>query len=151
MISLDQIMLLEKKVEGAVAKIAQLQAENDALRTRCSELTNALSSKSELLSSFEQDQNRIEGGILKALETLSSIEDSLLKKSGEDSVNVSAPQINPPHAEMASVQQNQTSGGNEMPGSPSAMPEADAPQSTSTATQDYEKPASDENGQFDIF
>lgn len=62
MISLDKIMLLEKKVEGAVAKIAQLQAENDALRTRCSELTNALSSKSELLSSFEQDQNRIEIG-----------------------------------------------------------------------------------------
>lgn len=145
MISLDQIMLLEKKVEGAVAKIAQLQAENDALRTRCSELTNALSSKSELLSSFEQDQNRIEGGILKALETLSSIEDSLLKKSGEDSVNVSAPQINSPHAEMASVQQN------EITGSPSAMPEADTPQSTSTATQNYEKPASDENGQFDIF
>ena len=35
MISLDQIMLLEKKVEGAVAKIAQLHAENDALSTRC--------------------------------------------------------------------------------------------------------------------
>ena len=79
MISLEQILLLEKKVESAVAKIAQLQAENDALRTKCSELTNALSSKSEQLSSFENDQNKIESGILKALDRLSSIENSVLK------------------------------------------------------------------------
>ena len=55
MISLDQVLLLEQKVESAVARIAQLQAENDALRSRCSELTNALSTKSEQLSSFESD------------------------------------------------------------------------------------------------
>ena len=79
MISLEQILLLEKKVESAVAKIAQLQAENDALRTKCSELTNALSSKSEQLSSFENDQNKIESGILKALDRLSSIENTVLQ------------------------------------------------------------------------
>jgi len=56
MISLDQVLLLEQKVESAVGKIAQLQAENDALRSKCSELTNALSNKTEQLSSFEQDQ-----------------------------------------------------------------------------------------------
>ena len=72
MISLDQILLLEQRVESAVAKIAQLQAENDALRSKCSELTNALSSKSEQLSTFESDQNKIESGILKALDRLTS-------------------------------------------------------------------------------
>ena len=79
MISLDQVLLLEKKVESAVAKIQQLQAENDALRKKCDELTNSLSSKSELLSSFESDQNQIENGIKNALDRLSSIENTVLE------------------------------------------------------------------------
>ena len=79
MISLDQVLLLEKKVESAVAKIQQLQAENDALRKKCDELTNSLSSKSELLSSFESDQNQIENGIKNALDRLSSIENTVIE------------------------------------------------------------------------
>ena len=62
MISLDQVYLLEQKVESAVEKIQQLQAENDALRSKCNELTNALSAKSEQLSNFESDQSQIESG-----------------------------------------------------------------------------------------
>jgi len=82
MISLDQVLLLEQKVESAVEKIRQLQDENDALRRKCSELTNALSSKSEQLSSYENDQNQIEQGIRKALDRLTSIENSVLKAAG---------------------------------------------------------------------
>ena len=79
MISLDQVYLLEQKVESAVEKIQQLQAENDALRSKCTELTNALSAKSEQLSNFESDQSQIETGIKKALDRLNSIENSVLK------------------------------------------------------------------------
>lgn len=79
MISLDQVLLLEEKVESAVQKIAQLNQENDALRMKCSELTKALSEKTEQLSSFSSDQNKIEEGILKALERLNSVEHSVLK------------------------------------------------------------------------
>ena len=79
MISLDQVYLLEQKVESAVEKIQQLQAENDALRSKCNELTNALSAKSEQLTSFESDQSQIENGIKKALDRLNSIENSVLK------------------------------------------------------------------------
>ena len=79
MISLDQVYLLEQKVESAVEKIQQLQAENDALRNKCTELTNALSAKSEQLSYFESDQSQIETGIKKALDRLNSIENSVLK------------------------------------------------------------------------
>src|SRR5574344_1749557 len=85
MISLDQILLLENKVESAVKKIIQLQAENDALRKSCAELTNSLSAKSEQLSSFEQDQSKIENGIIKALDRLNSIENSVLKAAGQAS------------------------------------------------------------------
>lgn len=83
MITLDQVYLLEQKVESAVEKIQQLQAENDALRKKCVELTNALSSKSEQLNSFASDQSQIEDGIKKALDRLSLIENSVLKAVGQ--------------------------------------------------------------------
>ena len=56
MISLDQVLLLEEKVESAVEKIKQLEGENAALRNKCSELTNALSAKTEQLTAFENEQ-----------------------------------------------------------------------------------------------
>lgn len=87
MISLDQVFLLEQKVESAVAKIQQLQSENDALRTKVAELTNALSAKSEQLSSFENDQTQIESGIKKALDRLNSIENSVLKAASQMNTN----------------------------------------------------------------
>ena len=90
--TLDQVLLLEQKVESAVEKIQQLQAENDALRSKCAELTNALSAKSEQLSSFETDSSRIETGIQKALDRLNSIENSILKTGSQ--VSTSTPQVN---------------------------------------------------------
>ncbi len=94
MITLDQVLTLEQKVESAVVKIQQLQAENDALRKQCAELTNALSSKSEQLSSFESNQSQIESGILNALDRLNQIENSVLKVAGQDAVqSQTQPQI----------------------------------------------------------
>lgn len=83
MISVDQIYLLQKKVESAVQKIEQLKTENDALRTKCSELTNALSEKTELLSSFTADEKKIEDGIMNALNRLDSVENSILDNAGQ--------------------------------------------------------------------
>lgn len=167
MISLDQILLLEQRVESAVAKIAQLQAENDALRSKCSELTNALSSKSEQLSTFESDQNKIESGILKALDRLNSIENSVLKATGQ------ASSFTPPHPvqnePQESLQKQPESAENLQVPQPAA--EQPAPvqnpesfqQQQNTAQfntmqpvhqQDFSAqpaPSEDENGQFDIF
>lgn len=100
MISLDQVYLLEQKVESAVEKIQQLQAENDALRNKCTELTNALSAKSEQLSNFESDQSQIETGIKNALDRLNSIENSVLKTATQ--VNQAAQAAKP--AEQAVVE-----------------------------------------------
>ena len=82
MISLEQVLLLEQKVESAVEKIQQLEAENDALRNKCSELTNALSAKTEQLKAYESEQQKIESGIIKAIDRLNSIENSVLKGAG---------------------------------------------------------------------
>ena len=108
MITLDHVLLLEQKVESAVKKISQLQAENDALRSRCAELTNALSSKSEQLSAFEQDQGKIESGILKALDRLSAIENSVLQTVGQiqnSSVDNNA-QVAPSFEQQNNMEQN---------------------------------------------
>ena len=94
MISLDQILLLQTKVETAVQKISalgkeveQLKAENDALRTKCSELTNALTVKSELVSTLESDQTKIEQGILNALNRLDTVENSILSSTSSSPIN----------------------------------------------------------------
>lgn len=86
MISLDQVQLLEQKVESAVERITQLNAENDALRSKCAELTNALSVKSEQFSSFQADQNKIEEGILNALDRLNTVENTVLESASGDSI-----------------------------------------------------------------
>lgn len=81
MISLNQVLLLEEKVENAVKKIVQLNAENAALRRKCAELTNALSAKTEQFSNFQTDQSKIEQGILKALERLNAVENAVLSSA----------------------------------------------------------------------
>lgn len=134
MISLDQILLLEQRVESAVAKIAQLQAENDALRSKCSELTNALSSKSEQLSTFESDQNKIESGILKALDRLNSIENSVLKATGQ------ASSFTPPHPVQNEPQEP-------LQKQPESAENLQVPQPAA----EQPAPSENENGQFDIF
>ena len=107
MISLDQVYLLEQKVESAVAKIQQLQAENDALRSKCTELTNALSAKSEQLSSFESDQSQIENGIKKALDRLNFIENSVLKTAVQSNQNGQVSSKSFTQASAVNTQNNQ--------------------------------------------
>lgn len=167
MISLDQILLLEKKVESAVAKIAQLQAENDALRSKCSELTNALSSKSEQLSTFEQDQSKIESGIMNALDRLASIENSVLKATGQFSEDAQESTASETSKENTFSAQNTLNTQNTDPAEPykdtnqgDIFTEEQIQQESGTQTenesfaqdsQDYDDSETDENAQFDIF
>lgn len=160
MITLDHVLLLEQKVESAVKKISQLQAENDALRSRCAELTNALSSKSEQLSAFEQDQGKIESGILKALDRLSAIENSVLQTVGQlqnSSVDNNA-QVVPSFEQQNNMEQNSQQT-NEI-----FVPENQTFNQNQEQQNNYfeqQSPSSDlfqqneqynsDNGQFDIF
>ena len=104
MISFEQVLLLEEKVEGAVKKIEQLNAENAALRSKCAELSNALNAKTEQFSSFQNDQSKIEEGILKALSRLDTVENVVLQSVG--AASAPAPQ-NPALAETVPAQTEQ--------------------------------------------
>lgn len=79
MISLDQIQMLERKVESAVTKIAALHELNSILRDKNTELEQANTLLKERISTFETDQGRIEQGILNALDRLNSMESAVLK------------------------------------------------------------------------
>lgn len=79
MISLEQIQLLEQKVESAVAKILQLTEERDTLHQRCVQLEEENKRLQSTISDFHQDQDRIEQGIIKALDKLNAVENSVLQ------------------------------------------------------------------------
>lgn len=144
MTSPDHVELLVKKVESIVAKTLNLQAENDALRTKCAELTNALSAKTEQLASFEREQSMVEGGILKALERLSSIENSILQAADNSIQQNTVQQI--PSAEAQPAAAGQTV-------QPEISNEVSASQNDANAIRQNEQPQNpvSENGQFDIF
>ena len=135
MISIEQVLLLQQKVESAVAKIAQLKAENDALRTKCSELTNALSEKTELLFSFEADEKRIEDGILQALDKLNSVENSLLNSANqvlENQIDESEEEQHVVSEASGTIENNALSQVQEEPGAENAL----QPQGTPLEVQD---------------
>lgn len=77
MLNLDQVRLLENRVEKAVAKIQSLTAENTHVRSQLSTLQNRVNELEGLVRAFKDDQGRIEEGILNALERLSAFEDSV--------------------------------------------------------------------------
>ena len=175
MISLDQVLLLEEKVESAVQKIAQLNQENDALRIKCSELTKALSEKTEQLSSFSSDQSKIEEGILKALERLNSVEHSVLKaaalnqqaqnsvqtSSAAQSTQIPTPQIQnemvhsePKSEEAGLTAENssiQTEAANQMEESADSSAISSTPSPDETAASSNSASPDKDNGQFYIF
>ena len=170
MISLDQILVLEKKVESAVNKITQLQAENDALRSKCAELTNALSSKSEQLSSFEQDQGLIESKIVNLINRFNNIENSVLDVIGSSgSMQSPVAEIQQPvqtPAPEQSVQQAQVPDQTPIAQSQTYVPASEPVVSTPVESESEEMQQSffdmnevssqddnqsQESGQFDIF
>ncbi|MDO4506032.1 MAG: cell division protein ZapB [Spirochaetales bacterium] len=94
MISLDQVLLLQEKVESAVEKItslteriAQLESDNDALNRKCLELTKALEEKTEFVSTLESAQGKIEESILMTINRLDSVEDAILGADTESGEN----------------------------------------------------------------
>ena len=151
MVTLDQVLLLERKVENAVQKIEQLKAENDALRSKCAELTNALSVKTEQFSSFESDQNKIEAGILSALSKLSEIENSIVDISETNSdAGQEAPvagdagtDIPPSEENTAAESQNQTAE------QPAVQAQESLPSNSGEQTQ--LQPEENASGQNDLF
>ena len=166
MVTLDQVLLLQEKVETAVKKITslnervmQLESENDALRSKCAELTKAISEKSELVSTLEDTQTKIEQSILETLNRLDAVQDSILSRddSNVNSVSnshlvshevadVESEPVQLPVAESKSIQENEIE--------PESQTQI-VPEEESFEFEQKDEVVSENNsslsGQFDIF
>lgn len=166
MVTLDQVLLLQEKVETAVKKITslnervmQLESENDALRSKCAELTKAISEKSELVSTLEDTQAKIEQSILETLNRLDAVQNSILSRddSNVNSVSnshlvshefadVESEPVQPPVSESKSIQENEIE--------PESQTQI-VPEEESFEFEQKDEVVSENNsslsGQFDIF
>jgi chromosome segregation ATPase len=86
MISLEQIRVLEQKVQAAVSRIRALSGENSTLKERLGEYEKRVAELETLVSSFKAEQDEIEAGIVAALRQLDDLEHTVgepEKASGE--------------------------------------------------------------------
>jgi len=130
MLSLDQVRLLENRVEKAVGKIRQLESENGKLRDQIAAFQTRIGELEGLVHAFKDDQGRIEEGILNALDRLSAFEDSVFAETGALAL---AGETETPEGETEEA----------------AFAEETVPVDDLAAGSDPEGP--DSNGQMDIF
>ncbi len=79
MITLEQVKLLETKVAKAIDYVNHLTGENAMLREKLSGYQTKIDELEVLIKQFREDQGRIEGGILSALDRLNQFEDAIEK------------------------------------------------------------------------
>ena len=77
MINLNQVQLLEQKVEQALTLIDRLREENKILKTKLASSQQRLDELEDMVSSFKDEQEAIEKSILKVLAELDRLEDDL--------------------------------------------------------------------------
>lgn len=93
MITLEQIRLLEERVRRAVDRIATLQEENGELRKKTEEYEARVGELEARIDRFTRDQNQIEDGIKKALDSLEELEER--RSAGEPPASGAAPRDTP--------------------------------------------------------
>ncbi len=82
MLTLDQIRLLERKVNAAVTRIAALREENSLLEGKLGKALDKIDELEARIDRFKDDQAEIEQGILSALGQLDKLED--IAAAGDD-------------------------------------------------------------------
>jgi len=83
MLNLDQVRLLESKVERAVQMIKSLHTEKDSLKKEIELRDKRISELEKLIVAFKDDQSKIEEGIINALNQLSAFEDTSYTRKNE--------------------------------------------------------------------
>ncbi|MCL2184298.1 MAG: cell division protein ZapB [Treponema sp.] len=93
MISLEQVQLLETKVAKAIEYVQKVTEENSALISERAGLLSKLEANQKrldelevLVMRFKEDQGRIEGGIIAALDRLSQFEEAFENSLKEKTV-----------------------------------------------------------------
>ena len=80
MISLEQVKLLDSKVSRLIDHVRKANEENSQLKERLNANHKRIDELEILVKKFRQEQNKIEDGILSALDRLNQFEDALESK-----------------------------------------------------------------------
>jgi hypothetical protein len=80
MVSLEQVKLLETRIDRAIGYVEKVTVENTAFREKLDAYQKRIDELEVLVRRFRDDQGRIEDGILAALDKLNKFEDALEKK-----------------------------------------------------------------------
>ena len=105
MLSLEQVKLLETKVANTIEYVQKVTGENSALRKKLEANQKRIDELEVLVTRFQEEQGRIEDGILAALDRLNQFEDAVEKSLAirNKEVKPAAPPVNkvnkPPAAE----------------------------------------------------
>lgn len=102
MISLDQVRLLEQKVEGMLALFSRLKSEKSALEKENGELKTELETLKAKCGRFEQDEAKLEQGILSVLNRLNDMEDAVQNVMDSSAVKPAEPEVSVHETEPAS-------------------------------------------------
>jgi chromosome segregation ATPase len=87
MISVEQIRLLETKVQQAVSLLSNLQEENRTLRGRLGKYEERIDELEFLIEEFKEEQSEIEQGILSALNQLNELNESSANAKKQDEIS----------------------------------------------------------------
>ena len=77
MINLEQVKLLESKIDKTIDYIGKLTGENAALKGKLDTYQKRITELEVLIKRFKNDQSRIEDTILSALDRLNKFEDAV--------------------------------------------------------------------------
>lgn len=135
MIRLDQIKLLEGKVNRAVEQIRLLREENKALKRTIEKSQARMGELEGLVSRFKSDQDEIEQGILRALKNLDKLEDEVATRAKKETPPAREPTPQPQRAAAPE---------------PAAPPVAEPPEEPVVDTG-VDEPESSAGEQLDIF
>lgn len=141
MITIDQIQKLDEKVQAVVERMAALKSENTALKGKLDQYQKRIGELEVMIDRFKQDQTQIEEGIVRALEKLDQLEDSV----GETSSETPATEESDMGAPVETERDAGGTGPKEVPG--------EAPQEAGTETPQEapEDRSSGNDNELDIF
>lgn len=106
MIRLEQIRLLEERVNNVVARLREMKNENRRLRDELAQAYEKVTRLEKNVDEYVNSQSEIEAGILSALERLDSIEDDVVADDGVVVNESESPTEAPAKTESAVVEED---------------------------------------------
>jgi len=151
MISLEQIRLLEARIDKAVEMIKRLKAENSSLRSTLDSAQSRMQDLETRVKDLRVDQEEIEQSILRAINSLDELEDEVSEAYEADTPATKAGSSPKPAAGTKTEGKPGAAGGEPEGDEDSEPSRGDADSEGAGTTGEPAEPSGDEARELDIF